>query len=149
MSLALSRQVTILLVDDNEIDREAVRRAFARQKIANPIIEAEDGIEALRILRGQAHSPRPPRPLLILLDINMPRMNGVEFLRELRGDDLLRDCIVFVLTTSNSEEDIMAAYDFNVAGYLVKNDVGNGFVKLIDLLDSFWRIVEFPMGRMT
>jgi CheY-like chemotaxis protein len=139
-----TQTVTILLVEDNIVDREAVRRAFAKHRIANPIVDASDGIEALQILRGSGAEPPLSRPYLILLDINMPRMNGVEFLQHLRADEHLRDSIVFVLTTSNSEEDKMVTYNLNVAGYIVKNDVGAEFIRLIDLLRCFWKLVEFP-----
>src|SRR5689334_20680533 len=110
--------VTVLLVEDNDVDREAVRRAFAQHRIANPIRDAADGVAALEILMGTANEPALARPYLILLDINMPRMNGVEFLQHLRADPKLHDSIVFVLTTSKSEEDKVAAYDLNVAGYI-------------------------------
>jgi CheY-like chemotaxis protein len=78
------------------------------------------------------------------LDLNLPRLNGVELLREIRSDPELHDSIVFVLTTSKRDEDRMASYDLNVAGYVVKSDVGSGFIRLIELLDHYWRIVEFP-----
>ena len=139
----MTRTVTVLLVEDNVVDREGVRRAFARHRIANPIRDAGNGIEALEILRGTNTEPLA-RPYLILLDMNMPRMNGVEFLRHLRADEKLRDSVVFILTTSKSEEDKIAAYDLNVAGYIVKNDVGAGFMRLLELLDCYWRIVELP-----
>lgn len=135
--------VQVLLVEDNEVDVEAVCRAFAKHKIANPVRVASNGVEALRILRGEGCEPLP-RPYLLLLDINMPRMNGFELLREMRADPALHDSIVFVLTTSKSDEDKMASYGFNVAGYIVKSDVGAGFVRLIELLDHYWRIVELP-----
>jgi CheY-like chemotaxis protein len=138
------RTVNVLLVEDNLIEQEAVRRAFAREHIGNPIITAVDGIEALARLRGAPGVERIPRPFLILLDLNMPRMNGLEFLTELRADPDLRDSIVFVLTTSRSDEDRVASYNLNVAGYIVKSDVGAGFVRLLGLLDHYWRIVEFP-----
>lgn len=141
---AKTKTVHVLLVEDNNVDREAVRRAFARHRIANPIHDANDGVEALEILRGKGDRPRLPRPYLILLDINMPRMNGIELLHELRADPELRDSIVFVLTTSKSDEDKMAAYGTNVAGYILKSDVGAGFVGLVSLLEHYWRLVEFP-----
>ena len=128
----------------HDVDREGVRRAFARHRIANPIFTASDGIEALALLRGTPERPALGRPILVLLDLNMPRMNGVEFLRELRADEALRDTVVFVLTTSKSDEDRVASYNFNVAGYIVKNDVGAGFINLVNLLDHYWRVVEFP-----
>ena len=138
------RTVHVLLVEDNEVDVEGVRRAFRRERIANPIHVATDGLEALHLLRG-AHGHEPlTRPFLILLDLNLPRMNGIEFLRAVRADEQLHSAIVFVLTTSKSEEDIVASYDLNVAGYIVKEDVGRGFVRLIQMLDHYWRVVEFP-----
>ena len=140
----MTRTVNVLLVEDNEIDRECVLRAFARHRIANPVFHASDGLEALEVLRGAAGRAPLPRPYLILLDINMPRMNGVELLRELRADPKLRSSIVFVLTTSSSDQDRLAAYDLNVAGYIIKSDVGPGFIHLVELLQGYWRIVELP-----
>jgi CheY-like chemotaxis protein len=140
----LGRTVTVLLIDDNVVDREGVRRAFARLKIANPIVEANDGIEGLEKLRGTPTTPPIERPYLILLDINMPRMAGIEFLGHLRADPALQDSVVFVLTTSKSDEDRMASYDFNVAGYVIKSDVGTGFMHLVEMLEHYWKIVEFP-----
>lgn len=137
------KTVEILLVEDNDVDVEAVRRAFARHKIANPIRVASNGREALDMLRGKGHAALA-RPYLVLLDINMPQMNGIEMLRELRSDPELHDAIVFVLTTSKRDEDKMASYGFNVAGYIVKSDVGTGFIRLVEMLDHYWRIVEFP-----
>lgn len=122
-----SRTVTVLLVEDNAVDREAIQRAFDRMRIANPIVCAGDGAQALEILRGTDAVPPMEKPLLILLDINMPRMNGLEFLKQMRADPQLHDNIVFVLTTSKSDEDRMAAYAEHVAGYIVKSDVGAGF----------------------
>ena len=138
------RSVNILLVEDNAVDQEAIQRAFKRHRIANPIHVAADGIEALARLRGTNGLTKLPRPYLVLLDLNLPRLNGVELLREIRGDPELHDSIVFVLTTSKRDEDRMASYDLNVAGYVVKSDVGAGFIRLIELLDHYWRIVEFP-----
>jgi CheY-like chemotaxis protein len=135
--------VTVLLVEDNPIDCEAVRRGFAKQRIANPIVEAGDGYAALALLRGTAR-PRIQRPYILLVDLNMPRMNGIEFITELRADPELRDSVVFVLTTSRSDEDRVASYNLNVAGYVVKTDVGPGFIRLVEMLDHYWRIVELP-----
>jgi CheY-like chemotaxis protein len=143
----VNRTVNILLVEDNDIDREGVRRAFTKHRIANPIHDAYDGIEALELLRGVDGSPPLPRPLIVLLDINMPRMNGVEFLQALRADEHLRDSVVFVLTTSSSDEDKMAAYDLNVAGYIVKSNVGPGFIRLVEMLERYWTLIELPEGR--
>jgi CheY-like chemotaxis protein len=138
------RTVHILLVDDDEVDAEAVVRAFRRQRIANPFTIVSDGIEALKALRGEGGQTPVPRPYIILLDINMPRMNGIEFLQALRQDPKLKRSIVFVLTTSDRPEDKMAVYDKHAAGYLVKSRVGQDFLSMINLLDSYWRVVEFP-----
>lgn len=141
------RTVTVLLVDDNEIDVEAFLRAMTRHRIANPVEVAHDGVEGLARLRGSASAPAVPRPRLVLLDLAMPRMNGLEFLAALRADPELSDTIVFVLTTSASDEDKVASYGHQVAGYIVKHQVGEGFVRLIGMLDHYWRIVEFPPDR--
>ena len=136
--------IHILLVEDDEIDAEAIMRGFYAQKIANPFTLVSDGIEALNALRGANGVARLPRPYMILLDINMLRMNGLEFLETVRADPELAQSVVFVLTTSNRDEDMMAAYNHQIAGYLLKSRAGKDFVDLITLLDSYWRIVEFP-----
>ncbi len=136
--------IHILLVEDDEIDAMGIQRAFRKQKIANPIHVAENGIEALNMLRSSnGHGPMP-RPYLILLDLNMPQMNGIEFLEELRKDPDLNDSLVFVLTTSDDDRDKVAAYEKHVAGYMVKAKAGEDFLHLMELLDGYWRYVEFP-----
>jgi DNA-binding NarL/FixJ family response regulator len=85
-----------------------------------------------------------PRPYLIITDINMPRMNGIELLRKIRQSEQFRDSIVFALTTSNDEEDKIAAYNLNVAGYMLKTDMGTSFQRAISLIDNYWKVVEFP-----
>jgi CheY-like chemotaxis protein len=138
------RPVHILLVEDDEIDAELVLRAYRRQRLENPFTIVRDGIEALEVLRGSDRVARLPRPYLILLDINMPRMNGIEFLHAVRQDEDLRRSIVFILTTSNNDADKLAAYDEQIAGYLLKANVGNDFRHVIELLDSYRNAVEFP-----
>lgn len=146
-SQSATHTVTILLVEDDVIDVEGIKRTFRKNRIANPIRHASDGIEALARLRGADGEPPLERPYLILLDLNMPRMNGLEFLEELRKDELLHDSIVFVLTTSDADQDKTAAYEKYIAGYLVKSKVGEGFVNLVNMLDGYWRYVEFPPSR--
>ena len=138
------RKVNILLIEDDDVDAEGVARAFKKRKISNPILRVKDGIEGLSALRGEAPFDKLERPNMVLLDLNMPRMNWVEFLNEIRRDPKLKDTIVFVLTTSKSDSDKVAAYEKNVAGYLVKANAGDDFVKLVDLLDYYWRVIEFP-----
>src|SRR5262245_50977634 len=112
------KNVSILLVDDDRVDVLAVKTALEENNIANPVYVAEDGVKALELLRarGGPQDAPIPQPFLILLDLNMPRMNGIEFLKSLRSDPALRSSIVFVLTTSNDDRDRVAAYELNVAG---------------------------------
>ena len=139
-----TKPVSILLIEDDDGDAKALERAFKKAKIVNPIQRAVDGIEALEILRGDnGHTPLPP-PYLLLVDINMPRMNGLDFVKALRDDPVLFSTIVFVLTTSKRDEDKVAAYHLNVAGYIVKETAGRDFLNLTELLDCYWRIVELP-----
>jgi len=135
--------VSLLLVEDNEIDREALRRAFSTRQVTMPVVEADDGLEALAVMRGDG-GPAMRRPYLMLLDLNLPRMNGLELLEEIRADPALKDTVVFVLSTSRSEDDIAAAYDRCVAGYLVKGDLGRDFGGLLDLIAAYTRVVELP-----
>ncbi|WP_418135104.1 response regulator [Psychromonas sp. GE-S-Ul-11] len=133
-------EVSILLVEDDDIDAKAVERGFKKLKLANPITRAKNGVDALAILREPAALVRP---YIILLDLNMPIM-GVEFLKHIRQDDRLKDSIIFVLTTSSADQDVVAAYNENIAGYIVKSDVKAGFDKVIKLLDCYWRVVMLP-----
>jgi CheY-like chemotaxis protein len=144
MVMGEERAVTVLLVDDDDVDVQAVRRAFRKAKIANPIQVASDGLEALAMLRGENGHPPIMRPYIVILDLNMPRMDGLEFLTELRKDPNHHAAVVFVLTTSKADEDRAASYDKNVAGYIVKSDVGEGFLNMINLLDCYWRVVLLP-----
>lgn len=140
----VDQPVHILLVEDDEVDAEAIVRAFRKQKIQHPITIVPDGFEALNVLRGEAGHSLLPSPYLILLDLNMPRMNGIEFLHILRQDPELCCSIVFVLTTSDSNKDKLAAYNAQIAGYLLKQQAGENFVNLMDMLNVYWRIIEFP-----
>jgi CheY-like chemotaxis protein len=139
-----TRPIHILLVDDDDGDAKAVRRAFAQARIANPFRRAIDGIDALEILRGQNGKKRLQSPRLLLVDLNMPRMNGIELVAEIRADAELQQLVVFILTTSHRDEDMSAAYDLNVAGYIVKEKAGEDFLRLSSLVDNYGRIVELP-----
>lgn len=134
-----TQPLNILLVEDDEVDVLNVRRAFAKNHIMNPLIVAGDGIEALEMLRG-GKVPKGRR--LILLDLNMPRMNGIEFLREVRKDPELCASPVVVLTTSKDERDKIDAYNLNVAGYLVKPVTFESFCEVMVALNKFWTLVE-------
>jgi CheY-like chemotaxis protein len=135
------KQLHILLVEDDEVDVMNVKRAFEKNKISNPLYVASDGIAALAMLRG---GEVPNKRRIILLDLNLPRMNGIDFLRELRKDPELRRIPVVVLTTSNAEKDKVDAYDLNVSGYLVKPVTFPNFAELMATLNKYWTLVEMP-----
>ncbi len=133
--------LNILLVEDDEVDVMNVKRAFEKNRIANPLWVAGNGLEAIEVLRGH-EIPRERR--LILLDLNMPRMNGIEFLRELRADEELKLTPVVVLTTSDDERDRVEAYNLNVAGYILKPVTFMNFVEVMATLNKYWTLVEMP-----
>jgi CheY-like chemotaxis protein len=135
------RPINLLLIDDDDVDVMNLRRAFERGGLTNPLWVARDGIEGLAMLRGDE---LPPERRLVLLDINMPRMSGLEMLRELRGDPKLQMTSVVVLTTSNDERDRVEAYTLNVAGYLLKPVTFLAFVDLMTALNRYWTLVEMP-----
>jgi CheY-like chemotaxis protein len=134
------RPLEILLVEDDAVDVMNVRRAFSKNKLTNVIHEAKNGLEALEVLRNGTLPARH----LVLLDLNMPKMNGIEFLRVLRADPNLQTTSVVVLTTSNEERDKVEAYKLNVAGYLLKPVTFPSFVDLMATLNKYWTLVEMP-----
>ena len=135
------RQLNILLVEDDQVDVMNVQRAFKKNNITNPLWVAGNGVDALDKLRG---GDIPLQRLLILLDLNMPRMNGIEFLRALRADDELKHLPVVVLTTSDDERDRIEAYHLNVAGYIVKPVTFLNFCDAMATLNKYWALVEMP-----
>ena len=139
--MADDRVLHILLVEDDEVDVMNVKRAFEKNKILNPLYVASNGLEALNMLR-EGKVPQARR--LVLLDLNMPGMGGIEFLRELRADPKLRPTPVVVLTTSGDEKDRIDAYDFHVAGYLRKPVEFPNFMELTAALNKYWTLVEMP-----
>jgi CheY-like chemotaxis protein len=135
------KQLNILLVEDDQVDVMNVKRAFEKNRISNPLFVAGDGLEALEKLRDGSV---PGDRRLVLLDLNMPRMSGIEFLRELRRDPTLQHTPVVVLTTSNDERDKIEAYNLNVAGYLLKPVTFINFVEVMAALNKYWSLVELP-----
>lgn len=133
-----NQEVNILVVEDDAIDVKALLTAFRKLKIANPITVAKDGVEGWDALQDI------PRPYLIILDINMPRMNGIEFLKKIRATELFHDSIVFVLTTSTDDKDKFEAYNLNAAGYMLKSDMGVSFIRAIEMVEQYWKVIEFP-----
>ncbi|MGB3263298.1 MAG: response regulator [Microcoleus sp.] len=139
------KKIHILLVEDDEVDVMNVRRAFKKSNILNPLYIAANGLEALAILRQEKiELAMPQARRLILLDLNMPRMNGIEFLRELRQDEKLRSIPVIVLTTSNEDRDKVEAYNLNVAGYILKPVTFSNFVEVMATLNKYWMLSEIP-----
>ena len=141
-----SQNITnILLVEDDVVDIMNVKRSFKKARITNPLYVVNNGVEALEALRNQSSDiDYPKERRLILLDLNMPKMNGIEFLKEVRKDPELRRTPVIVLTTSDQEKDRVEAYDLNVAGYLLKPVTFPGFAELMATLNGYWTLCELP-----
>jgi len=139
------RPINLLLVDDDAVDVMNVERAFQKNNLANALYVASNGLEALAMLRGEGPLPKvPAERRLILLDLNMPKMGGIKFLRELRADDNLRAIPVIVLTTSDEDSDKVEAYNLNVAGYILKPVTLTAFVEAIATLNQYWMLNEMP-----
>ncbi len=141
------KMLNILLVEDDELDVMNVERAFKKNNILNPLFVAGNGLEALDMLRGVG-GDAPEVPLerrIILLDLNMPKMNGIEFLRELRSDPLLHLIPVIVLTTSDEDRDKVEAFQLNVAGYILKPVTLAHFIETMATLNKYWTLSEIPL----
>jgi CheY-like chemotaxis protein len=134
------RELHVVLIDDDDVDVMNVRRAFERNHITNPLHVATNGLEGLELLRSGIVGTRR----IVLLDLNMPRMNGFEFLAAIRADPVLQPTTVVVLTTSNEERDKVEAYKKNVAGYLLKPVTFTKFVEMMATLNKYWTLVELP-----
>lgn len=137
----MNNSVSILLVEDDEVDIMNVQRAFKKNNITNTLHIARNGLEALEIYKQKKVLSIPK---IILLDINMPKMGGIEFLTEIRKDPVLKSLSVFVMTTSNEESDKVAAYELNVAGYILKPLSFESFVSAVATLNHYWQICERP-----
>tara|TARA_B110000908_G_C9927216_1_gene302299 strand:- start:112 stop:540 length:429 start_codon:yes stop_codon:yes gene_type:complete len=135
-------KVTLFLIEDDDIDAMSITREFKRRKIPNPIIRAKDGVEAFELLS----SGKISRPFIILLDLQMPRMNGLEFLTKLRANSDYKNSVVFILSTSQDENDIFNSYKSNVAGYFIKDEVDDAFISIVDVFDSYRNVVHLPLS---
>ena len=140
--------ITILLADDDPDDRQLTRDAFAENRLVNMLHTVEDGEELMEYLRRQgryADQKNAPLPGLILLDLNMPRKDGREALKEIKADPELRRIPIVVLTTSKAEEDILRTYDLGVNSYVTKPVTFKSLVELIKVLGRYWfEVVELP-----
>jgi CheY-like chemotaxis protein len=133
----------VLLVEDDAIDTMTVRRAFRDLKLGNPLAHATNGEEALAYLQNEEN----PKPCVILLDLNMPKMNGVEFMKVVKADADLKTIPIVVLTTSRDDRDIVDSYKLSAAGYIVKPVDYKKFVEAVRTIDVYWTISELPQER--
>jgi len=132
----------VLLIEDDDVAAESVIRSLRKVEPDIAVTWAENGQEALDIINGRHNDKRITGPFIVLLDLNMPVMNGFEFLDHTRASDELKDLVIFILTTSNEDTDRSKAYHHNVAGYMVKSAVGPQFAKLSGLLTAYRSAVE-------
>lgn len=143
-----SKKVTILIADDDDDDRLMTREAFEEVRILNEIFFVKDGVELIDYLfrKGKFESPeKSPRPGLILLDLNMPRMDGLEALNIIKKDNYLRSIPVTIFTTSKAEEDVVRSYNLGVNCFITKPVTYTGLVEVVRQLNSFWfELVELP-----
>ncbi|QDU64705.1 Response regulator rcp1 [Planctomycetes bacterium Pan216] len=148
-SITVDSRVPILLVEDDDVDVASVRRAFRKNDFKNPIFVVHDGSEALDYLRNAGDYVDPssyPAPGLILLDLRMPGMNGLEFLQAVKRDEELRMCPVVVLSTSREESDVSESYRLGVAGYITKPVDFGEFVEAMGRVVSYWKVCELPIA---
>ncbi len=136
---AVPDDVNVLIVEDDEIDAEVVKRAFKKNNLTNRIYHARCGADALAMLRGEQGQEKVPLPCIMLVDVNMPQINGIEFLEKLRQDRNLRDCTAFMLSTSKRDADISKAYKLGAAGYFLKETVAD----LVPMLAIYLNINRF------
>lgn len=136
--------VTILLVEDNLQDIEITRRAFAKGRVKNDVAVVRDGEEALEYLfrRGRYQDPSSsPRPGMILLDLNLPKVGGLEVLQEIKKDQILRSIPVVVLTVSQREQDIVRSYDLGVNTYIQKPVEFDAFLRVVNAIQEYWILI--------
>lgn len=137
--------IEILLVEDNEPDVLLTLEAFEEASVPNRMHVARDGVEALRFLRREGEYAQAPRPDVILMDINMPRKNGLEVLTELKADPELSCIPVVMLTTSQAEDDVRSSYQRHASGYVVKPVGFDNFLSAMKAFENFWlTFVRFP-----
>ena len=144
-SQSTPRPIHILMVEDDPADVRLTREALKNKKVHTTMDTVEDGLEAMAYLHKEGVYAGKPRPDLILLDLNMPRMDGREVLSELKKDPRLKSIPVIVLTTSEGEEDILSAYDMNANCYITKPVDWKQFIRVVELIEDFWlTVVKLP-----
>ncbi len=140
----MKRESTILVVEDDVLDVKNIKRSFQRNRVANPIAFVQDGEQAMAYLRREPPFEDALRPGLILLDLNLPRKSGLEFLREYKRDPDLRGIPAVILTTSDEPSDRDTSYELGVAGYILKPVDFGRFTDAMKRLDLYWSLCEVP-----
>ena len=130
----------ILLVEDDQVDVITARRAFKELEVTNELVHKGDGEDALDYLRDESNV----KPCIILLDLNMPRMDGFEFLETVKADNLLKNIPVIILTTSDTDESATRSFDLGAAGYIVKSVDYRQFVESMRAVDRYWSLSRLP-----
>ena len=140
-----TREAKFLIVDDDKVSVMAMQRAMKKLKIVNETDVCVDGQHALEFLQSKYDESTGLPPYIVMLDLNMPRMGGLEFLEAIRADPILAQVVVFVFTTSDTPADVRSAYSQNIAGYIVKENPSETFAAALDMLETYARIVELPI----
>jgi CheY-like chemotaxis protein len=130
----------ILLIEDDNVDVMTVERVLRELKIANQLVSTSNGEQALEYLRTNDNK----KPCVILLDLNMPKMNGTEFLKIVKTDEALKKIPVVVLTTSGQQQDVVESFELGAAGYMVKSVDYGKFVETIRIINLYWTLSELP-----
>ncbi len=136
----MSKVISVLVVEDDEVDFKLLMRSFSQRKISNSIVRAKDGLDAWeKIQTGEIQ-----KPFIVLLDLNMPRMNGQELLNEIRNDPEYKGTVVFLMTTSMDQKDINQVFSKQAAGYFLKDNVQGSIDKMVETIDGYWQIAVLP-----
>jgi len=138
------KTVEFMIVDDDDVSIMAIRRSMKKLNLANPVKIAKNGVEALELLRDSVGDDNILPPFIITLDLSMPKMGGLEFLEHIRNDPLFNKLVIFVLTTSDSPEDVSSAYSKNIAGYIVKENATDTLRDALSMLHDYAQLVVLP-----
>lgn len=138
------KTVEFMIIDDDEVSVMAIKRAMNQLNLANPILVAQNGLDALEILYKAIGEDKTLPPFIITLDLSMPKMGGLEFLDKIRNDPIFNKLVIFVLTTSDAPTDIASAYNKNIAGYIVKENPTESFRDALKLLHDYAQLVVLP-----
>ena len=130
----------IMLIEDKSVDALAVKRALSELKVTNPLVHSINGQVALEYLRDKANK----KPCIILLDLDMPEMNGIEFLKVIKADDILKKIPIVVLTLSEKEQDVVESFNLGVAGYMAKTIDYKKLVETVRTINLYWSLSESP-----